>query len=155
MLESDQLPPPKYRPLGAHLRRAWVLFWASPNTLLGLILVLLARVSGGGVRIVEGVIEAHGGWVTGLLNRQWPSSGPISAITFGHVVVGQTAEDLRRTRRHERVHVAQYERWGPLFLPAYFFFSGAAWWRGDSAYRGNRFEVQAYAVDDPNRNRTV
>ena len=26
---------------------------------------------------------------------------------------------LNETRAHERVHVRQYEHWGPLFIPAY------------------------------------
>jgi hypothetical protein len=40
-------------------------------------------------------------------------------MTFGHVVVGASAKALDDTRTHERVHIRQYERWGPLFVPAY------------------------------------
>ena len=50
-----------------------------------------------------------------------------------------------KTRAHERVHVRQCERWGPLFVPAYL---GVSLWlmaRGRDAYRDNPFEVEAYA----------
>jgi hypothetical protein len=41
------------------------------------------------------------------------------AITLGHVVLATTESALKKTRSHERVHVRQYERWGPFFIPAY------------------------------------
>ena len=44
----------------------------------------------------------------------------------------------------ERVHVRQYERWGPFFLPAYFACSLAALARGRDAYRANPFEKEAF-----------
>ncbi len=50
---------------------------------------------------------------------------------------------LDRTRAHERVHVRQYERWGPLFLPAYLAASLCAVARGRHAYFGNCFEREA------------
>ncbi len=74
---------------------------------------------------------------------------PAAAMTLGHVVLGCTIADLERTRRHERVHVRQYERWGPCFLPAYFGASLVLKLMGRDAYRGNPFEIEAYAVDDP------
>jgi hypothetical protein len=46
------------------------------------------------------------------------------------------------------VHVRQYERWGPLFIPAYFAASGWAWWKGGHAYLDNPFEVEAYRISD-------
>lgn len=74
---------------------------------------------------------------------------PAAAMTLGHVVLGCTPEDLDRTRRHERVHVQQYERWGPFFCVAYLTASLALKLMGRDAYRGNPFEIEAYAVDDP------
>jgi hypothetical protein len=68
-------------------------------------------------------------------------------MTLGHVVLGVDRQQLRRTRAHERVHVRQSERWGPLFLPAY---AAASVWciiRGRTAYFDNPFEREAYAVD--------
>jgi len=76
----------------------------------------------------------------------------IAAITLGHVVLGCDEATLTRTRRHERVHVRQYERWGPLFIPAYLLASAWLGLRGFNAYLDNPFEVEAYAVDDPRAN---
>jgi hypothetical protein len=67
----------------------------------------------------------------------------IAAITLGHVVLAQTRADLEQTRAHERVHVRQYERWGPFFPLLYLGASLAAWSRGDHPYLDNRFEREA------------
>ena len=64
------------------------------------------------------------------------------AITFGHVVLCVDKID-ERTFEHELVHVRQYERWGPFFVPAYFVASAVARSRGGHAYRDNRFEAAA------------
>ena len=66
-------------------------------------------------------------------------------MTLGHVILGQNAQCLERSRRHEQVHVRQYERWGPLFLPAYFLLSLGLWLRRRDAYYENPFEVEAYS----------
>ncbi len=129
-------------------RRLFCYFWAMPGSLVGLGLIPLALLSGGRMHIVEGVLEAYGGWLTALLQRPFWISGPISAITFGHVVLGCDRPTLKRTRRHERVHVRQYERWGPFFIPAYVLSSIWIRVRGGNAYLDNPFEVEAYAVDD-------
>ncbi|MBC7784308.1 MAG: hypothetical protein H7144_10760 [Burkholderiales bacterium] len=115
--------------------------WALPNTLLGLVPVLIVQLQGGHVRRVEGVIEVAGGVVTLLLTAL-----PIKplAMTLGHVVWAIDEPALVRTREHERVHVRQYERWGPLFLPAYLLASLAMKLRGRDAYRDNPFEREAY-----------
>ena len=120
--------------------------WAGPTTAVGLLLAALARVGGGRTRVVDGVIEAHGGLLEVLL-RQVPIAGGASAMTLGHVVIGRDAGDLTRTRRHERVHVRQYERWGPFFVPAYFAACAVAWVRGHNAYFDSHFERAAYAAD--------
>lgn len=122
--------------------------WASPNTLLGLCWVLLARLTGGGCAMHTGVIEAHGGWAAKLLECMPFVPGGASAITIGHVVIARTPQTLDRTRSHERVHVRQYERWGPLFLPAYITAGAWQWAHGKDPYRDNPFEVEAYAVSD-------
>ena len=67
-------------------------------------------------------------------------------MTLGHCVLGRTRADLVRSRRHELVHVAQYERWGPLFVPAYLLCSAWLWLRGRDPYLDNPFEVEAYAA---------
>lgn len=128
--------------------RPLVYVWVFPGTAVGLVGTALALVSGGKARVVDGVIEAHGGWITMRLIRGNRWVGPISAITLGHVVLGCDQATLERTRRHERVHVRQYERWGPFFIPAYLAASAWVGWRGHHAYLDNPFEVEAYAIDD-------
>jgi hypothetical protein len=130
--------------------------WASPNTLVGLFFVPIALVPGGRppkwrtlsapprIRVVDGVLEVHGPWIATLLRRAVPIEGGALAMTFGHVVVGRDGHALEVSRAHERVHVRQCERWGPLFIPAYLVASAWAWWRGRGAYEGNAFEVEAY-----------
>ena len=67
-------------------------------------------------------------------------------MTLGHVILGRTEAALDVARRHEMVHVAQYERWGPAFGPAYLLCSLWQWTRGKDAYRDNPFERQAVRV---------
>lgn len=106
--------------------------WAAPWTIVGLALAAFFSRR----RVVAGVLVCEG--------AEWPRrlGWRYSAITFGHVilcVVDASPELLE----HEMVHVRQYERWGPLFIPAY---AVAALWarlRGGSAYLNNTFEVAA------------
>jgi len=128
------------------LHRALAYLWAGPTTGFGLLVAALARLGGGHARVIDGVVEAHGGPLEAVLRRA-PMVGGAAAMTLGHVVIGRSACDLDRTRRHERVHVAQYERWGPFFVPAYFAACAVAWVRGHHAYFDSHFEREAYAAD--------
>src|SRR5438270_6196472 len=122
--------------------RPWrliVYLWSLPTTAVGLVLGSPALVSGGRMRWVDGVLEIHGGFVSHLLAEWTLLEGGASAMTLGHVVLGMDLDTLARTRAHERVHVRQCERWGPLFLPAYGVASLLAKWRGGDAYMDNRF----------------
>lgn len=129
------------------LRRALRYAWAFPNTFLGLLFVLPTLLTGGGVQIVEGVIELHGGLAALFLRYCTFLRGGATAMTLGHVVLGKTPWLLDATRRHERVHVRQAERWGPLFMPAYILSSLVIYLRGGRPYMDNPFECEAYAVD--------
>ncbi len=68
-------------------------------------------------------------------------------MTLGHVVIGRDQKLLELTRTHERTHVRQCERWGPLFIPAYFAASVLALARGQRPYLDNHFEREAYASE--------
>jgi hypothetical protein len=125
------------------------LAWASPCSLIGLAFVPLAWCSRGRATLVAGACEIHGGAVRWALEHLVPLPGGAAALTLGHVVLARTAADHDAFRAHERVHVRQYERWGALFLPAYATASAIAWARGRDAYRGNRFEREAWALDGP------
>ena len=118
--------------------------WASPNTLFGIAAGLMLW---GRFRLVEGVVEIHGGGVAHVLANL---PNPAMAMTMGHVVFGQTQAALDITRTHERVHVQQYARWGPGFVPAYLACSAYLYLRGRDGYRENPFQVEAFAVDTPN-----
>jgi hypothetical protein len=96
--------------------------------------------------VLDGVLEVHGGLVDVLLRRATLLPGGASAMTLGHVVLGRDAWLLDCTRAHERVHVRQAERWGPLFLPAYLLASAAIAVRGGNAYLDNPFEREAYGM---------
>lgn len=121
--------------------------WALPATALGVLLAVLARTSGGEWRRVGGVLEASGGWTARMLRIGFPFSGPVAAITFGHVVLGASARDLDATRVHERAHVRQFERWGVLMLVLYPLAGLLAGLRGGDPYRDNPFEREARAAE--------
>jgi hypothetical protein len=116
--------------------------WAGPVTLLGL-LVGAVTARGGRWTILDGVVEIHSPLLGWCLRHLVPVTGGVSAMTLGHVVVGRDADALDRTRTHERVHVRQYERLGPLLLPAYAAASVWAVLRGQHAYFDNCFEREA------------
>jgi len=115
--------------------------WALPVSCIGIVLLPFVILSGGAVVIAAGVIEAEGAITSFLLSRLH-----IDAIAIGHVVFGRNRDSLIRCRSHERVHVRQYERWGPLFPVLYLLSSGAALVRGRDPYRDNRFEQEALRV---------
>jgi hypothetical protein len=116
--------------------------WAGPSTAIGLVLAVLALYRGR-IAVWDGVVEAHGPLLRWILTHLTLLPGGVSAITFGHAVLGRDAGALAQTRAHERVHVNQYERWGPFFLPAYAVASLWALARGGDAYFDNWFERQA------------
>lgn len=123
--------------LGSFLRYCWVL----PVSCIGLVLLPFVILSGGAVVIAAGVIEAEGAIASFLLSRLH-----IDAIVVGHVVFGRNRDSLIRCRNHERVHVRQYECWGPFFPALYLLASAAALVRGRDPYRDNRFEQEAFSV---------
>ena len=117
--------------------------WASPYTLVG---IGIGLILGGRFRLIDGVVEIHGPRIAwGLRNMPVPAM----AMTFGHVVFAVNEMALDVTRSHEHVHVRQYERWGPFFVPAYLGASVILYLRGRDGYRDNPFEIEAYAIDTP------
>ena len=119
--------------------------WASPATAFGICAGCVAVLLGATVIIFHGVVEIslrpRSTRVTQALARL-----PYAAITFGHVVIAQSEECQSLLRTHERVHVAQYEKWGPLFFIAYPLESALQWLWGRHPYLDNRFEVSARSV---------
>jgi hypothetical protein len=121
------------------VRHAWPLPW----TLVGLTLGLLAVLCGARALRADHTLEIAGGMLGRVLHRAGPRC-PFVAITFGHVVLGVDHDTLAALRSHERIHVRQYERWGPLFVPLYLGSSLLQWLRGQDPYRSNCFEREAF-----------
>jgi len=110
-------------------RSVWGYLWAGPNSLVGLVGALTTRtrpVRWRGVLLFE---DGRGGLARLLRWRGF------TAMTLGHVIVANRQLD-DRLLAHELEHVAQHERWGPLYYPAYLLGS----LRG---YRRNPFERAA------------
>ncbi|MEZ5287754.1 MAG: hypothetical protein R2712_23720 [Vicinamibacterales bacterium] len=120
--------------------------WALPASALGLLIAALGAYRMH-ARVEDGVLEVHGPALAWALRRLTPWCGGAAAITFGHVVLGRDRAALDVTRRHERVHVRQYEQWGPLFIPAYLAVGAWLWLRGRDAYADNPFEREAFAAE--------
>ena len=126
----------------AGVRTLAQLAWAAPCSAVGLLGALLPLALGGRARWVGGALEVT--WRDTLADcgpraRRMPFRG----IVFGHVILAVTREELERIGPHERVHVAQYARWGLLFFLAY---PASSLWqllRGRRPYWDNGFEVQA------------
>ena len=107
--------------------------WALPVTGVGLLLALVAAVSGGSVRMRGGVVEASGG----LLGRFLRGG---AAMALGHVILARDAACLARSRSHELYHVRQFERWGPLLMPTYWLVGAWLWCRGCHPYLDHPME---------------
>jgi hypothetical protein len=117
------------------VRRIWRVAWASPGTLLGLILAPFFRRRS----FVRQVIVCEGASWVGRLGWRY------RAMTLGHVVL--CVDDIDAdVLGHELVHVCQWERWGPAFVLAYPLAALAAFARGKHQYRDNHFEVEARRI---------
>lgn len=124
------------------LRQFAKLLWASPCSIVGLVPSVLVILLGGKARRKDGALEV-------TFRKRVSNCGKAAkslrfrGITFGHIIIAVTEEELERLRAHELVHVRQYERWGIFFFPAYL---GSSIWqllRGRKPYWDNHFEVQA------------
>lgn len=135
------------------MKRAALLLWASPYSLLGLFIGTIGLATGGGVRVRDGIAEFHGGFTRWAV-RHTPLGERCAAITLGHTVLGQTEACLDMAHDHEMVHVRQFERWGPLMGPAYLGASVVVWLAGGHAYLDNPFEKEAYGKEPIDQHET-
>jgi hypothetical protein len=127
------------------LLRCLLALWAAPTPVVAAILFLpVTWLTGGGCRIVQGVLEIYGGFAAFFLRRFVPLPGGASAMTLGRVVLGRDRNVLDLTRAHEHVHVRQADRWGPFWVPAYLLASLVQMLRGLKPYRDNPFEREAF-----------
>jgi hypothetical protein len=119
--------------------------WAAPNTSIGLMVGLVGMLAGSEVQWRRGCLEFSGPWLAKILKR-FPPHGA-RAMTLGHTIIGVDPESLEECRNHEHVHVRQYERWGPFFLPVYLSCSFYLWILNRDYYRGNPFEIEAFSKE--------
>jgi hypothetical protein len=106
--------------------------WAGPSSLVGLALAPFFRRRS----VHDGILLCE--------RATWPRRLGFRhrAMTLGHVVL--CVDDMDDdTWVHELIHVGQYERLGPFFIPAYALSSLIALCMGRSAYADNRYERAA------------
>ncbi len=119
--------------------------WAAPCSVVGIVVGAIVLLLGGKAKRSFGTLEF-------TYRDSQASCGklamslPFQAITFGHVIIAVTENDLAYSREHELVHVRQYERWGLAFFVAYPASSLWQLFKGRNAYWDNRFEIQARAL---------
>lgn len=113
--------------------------WPSPWTALGLLAGLLVWLCGGQARRRAGCLEFVGGGCGRLVARHTP----FGALTLGHVILATSPREADLLGAHERLHVRQYEAWGPLFVPAYLAAGAWQWLHGRCAHADNPFERAA------------
>lgn len=114
--------------------------------MIGLLVGAAGLCTGGGAMVRRGTIEFHGGCVKWILAH---TGKGVIAMTLGHAILGQAPIALDLVRDHEQVHVRQYERWGPFFIPVYLAISMWLWIIRRDPYRDNPFEIEAYDLSDP------
>ena len=123
------------------------LLWAAPCTAIGLAFAACILLAGGKAKWSNGALEV-------TYRNHYTSCGPLArklpfrGIVFGHVILAVTRDELQTIGAHERVHVQQYERWGPLFFVAY---AASSLWQllhARDPYRYNHFEIQARELGD-------
>jgi hypothetical protein len=117
--------------------------WASPWSIWALALGIVGLLTGGRVQWSGEILEFWGGFLP-LFLKYFPFVAGSPVATFGHVVLGRSKRHLEACRPHQLIHVKQYERWGPLFVPAYVTFWVVLWFRGKHPYYDNPFEREAY-----------
>ena len=127
------------------LARSFRSMWRrAPGDLMALLVIRACGITAPGRRVAavagdEAAIVIEDPAAARYLDHQWI---PVHAQTLGrYILARETLDD--RTLAHELEHVRQWQRLGPLFLPAYVAASGVALLRRRPAYRGNRYEAGA------------
>lgn len=120
------------------------MMWASPLTLIGLLIALPVFVLHGHAQLVCGhtvALLVRGPFADCMLGRH--PFGAMSAMALGHVVIAEQQGLSSRVLTHELAHVRQAARWGFVFPFAYLAASAWAAIRGRDAYWHNSFEIAA------------
>src|SRR5947199_9724921 len=94
------------------------ILWASPYTLVGLLIGFIGLCTGGKARIRGRTNEFYEGGTKWFVTHM-PHGQFTMALTLGHTILGQPDAALDICRDHELVHVRQFERWSVFMGPAY------------------------------------
>jgi hypothetical protein len=120
------------------------ILWASPLTLLGMLLAFPVFALRGHVQLIRGPTVAllvRGPFADRMLSRH--PFGAMSAMALGHMIIAEHQGLSSRVLIHELAHVRQAMRWGIFFPLAYLASSAWAAIRGRDAYWHNKFEIAA------------
>jgi hypothetical protein len=128
-----------WRAVSRLLRTAWR---ALPGDLLGLLVIRACGISGGSRQIRVGDTTADLVEHPNVARYLDHGAMPIRAQTLGRYVFAREPLPPEFVE-HELEHVRQWERLGPLFLPAYLASSVSALVRRRHPYWANRFEAAA------------
>jgi hypothetical protein len=134
---SEWVPPAPETPVATWVSRAW----ASPLTLVGLLLALSS-----GVRPTWS--REHRCWIAEGVTG--PSALALRTVgahanAIGHVVLCQLPTAPPRLLAHELVHVRQAERFGPLLFPLYLWLSARYGYRDHPLERAARLGARQAA----------
>jgi hypothetical protein len=116
--------------------------WPSMYTALGLWFFLVPWSGSRQLIRHRGTFGVVGPAMEKLL-RWAPIPGGAAALTLGHTILATSNESFFDCWEHEAVHVRQYERWGPFFVPAYLWLGAWQRFHGRDPYWDNPFEVEA------------
>ncbi len=136
------------------LLKSLQILWASPWTLLGLLIAIICSPLSVKFIFYHGTVGCYGRGVA-LVLRRMPIAGGARAMTLGHTIWACDRLAFISTHPHELVHVRQYERWGPFFVPAYLICGVWLWWNSNEPYWDNPFEKEAYRLESEYQNRNI
>jgi len=115
----------------------WQYLWTLPMNLAAWLLVRLAKCS---QDVCGDWIPPVGGWLDRLMHKYDKTAfTPAQA----YIVFRSDTERTVELYRHEFVHAEQHCKYGPFFLPAYFWYSLVSRVRGTGWYWGNKLEIEA------------
>jgi len=113
--------------------------WASPVTLVGLLLALLGSITGGSASLRGGIVEVCGGLPGWLMRggRFWHGG---AAMTLGHVILARDRDCLARSRAHEWYMYVSSNVGDRCCCPVYWSIAGWLWLRRRDPYLDHPLE---------------
>jgi hypothetical protein len=139
----------RLRRLASRIGSTLGILWASPLTLVGVVLALPILLGRGKIHVVRTSTPAlmvSGPVADYMLDRH--PFGAMCAMAIGHVVIAEARGLTPQVLTHELEHVKQAACWGVLFPVVYLGASAWAALHGQDAYWNNVFEVAARRAEN-------